>query len=314
MSSLDEIIFIAKEAEDYGFNYVLVSDLPKNRGLWPLLGGLALNTKRVKLGPGITNPYITHPIVIAQNLSTLAEVAKGRVVCGLGAGDEEALKTLGINRYKPIEYVKEATELIRAYLKGEGNYKGEIFRLIHFKSNFSSTSNIPIYIGAQGKKMLELAKSIGDGVLINSSNPKYLKKFKLREKENFKVGVISPYFIADSHLEAKRILSPLVATIVAGCSSNTLEEHGLSLEDKERVLKALKMGDLDLIRQSVKDYMLESFSIFGRAEECLEKISELKELGVNLFIACLPSSIKSLHKILKDTKEKILVNLIKEKE
>ena len=230
----------------------------------------------------------------------------------MGAGDEEALKALGINRYKPIEYVKEATELIRAYLKGEGSYKGEIFKLINFKSNFSSPLNIPIYIGAQGKKMLELANSIGDGVLINSSNPEYLRKFNLRK--NFKIGVISPYFIADSYLEAKRIVSPLVATIVAGCSPNTLKEHGISLEDKEKVLKAIKLGDLDLIRQSVKDYMLESFSICGRAEECLEKINRLKELGINLFIACLPSSIKSIHKILKDTKEKILVNLIKEKE
>ncbi|MEM4311826.1 MAG: 5,10-methylenetetrahydromethanopterin reductase [Nitrososphaerales archaeon] len=315
MSKLDEIILIGKRAEAYDFYCVLISDHVKNRALWVCLSALALNTKKIKIGSGITNPYSNHPALIAQNLATLDEIAKNRVICGIGAGDEEALKSIGIKRERPLTYVRESFGLIRAYLKGLREYEGKIFKLKNFKSNFTTIGNIPLFIGAQGKLMLKLAGEMGDGVLINSSNVNYCSEaietvnLALKERRSlefgFEYGTISPYSVANSYEEAKRIIAPIVGTVVAGCNDYVLQKHGIRIEDKERVLKAIESRDLELIRKSVKDDMIENFSVTGKPEDCLEKMEELKKIGISLFIGSLPST-KFIHDAMKLTKEKVL--------
>ena len=51
---------------------------------------------------------------------------------------------------------------------------GETIKFAGARLAFNA-GKIPIYLGAQGPKMLELAGEIADGVLINASNPKDFK-------------------------------------------------------------------------------------------------------------------------------------------
>ena len=52
------------------------------------MAAMALNTTKVKLGTGVTNPLTRHPSVLASAYATLEEYAPGRMIVGrLGLGD-----------------------------------------------------------------------------------------------------------------------------------------------------------------------------------------------------------------------------------
>jgi len=58
-----------------------------NRDPWAFLSQLATATDSVRLGPGVANPYETHPVTLASRVATLDELSEGRAVFGLGLGD-----------------------------------------------------------------------------------------------------------------------------------------------------------------------------------------------------------------------------------
>ena len=63
-------------------------------------------TDRIKIGPGVTNPYLVHPVVTAQAICSLNEVAPGRVICGLGVGDKTTLAMVDVEQARPLTYIR----------------------------------------------------------------------------------------------------------------------------------------------------------------------------------------------------------------
>ena len=79
---------------------------------------------------------------------------------------------MGVNRVKPLQAMRENVEAIRQlFTMQETTYQGEFVQLDRIKLDvvFGDTRprDIPIYIGATGDKMLELAGEICDGVVLN---------------------------------------------------------------------------------------------------------------------------------------------------
>ena len=90
----------------------------------------------------------------------------------MGAGDKTTLEAVGVEMGKPMAAVREAIEIFRKLTAGETvALQGEVFKTAGAKFNFKIKNKIPVYVGAQGPKMLEMAGKIGDGVLVNASHP-----------------------------------------------------------------------------------------------------------------------------------------------
>ena len=93
--SLREFGELCAEAEAHGFHWLGVADSQSVfRELYVALTVAALHTKRMRLGPLVTNPLTRHPVVTASAISSVDEVSGGRAVLGLGSGDS-ALYTIG---------------------------------------------------------------------------------------------------------------------------------------------------------------------------------------------------------------------------
>jgi len=286
-------------AEKSKLEYFWVSDHISHRNVYVCLTSIATNTKKIKIGPGVTNPYLIHPVITAQALLSLNEIAPGRIVCGIGAGDRTALGMLDVNREKPLKTVREAVGIIRR-MTNENSLKfiGDIFRVHGAGFSFKLKANIPVFIGAQGPKMAKLAGEIGDGVLINTSN---LKDFKIvlrqikkginnsgRDIKDIEIAITAPFSISENKDEAIRLAKSIVARIVAGSLDSLLQRHSIRTEDAVKIKEAMMKGNLDLAYPFVNNKMLEAFSIYGTPDECIERIDKLFELGANSFIAVLP--------------------------
>jgi 5,10-methylenetetrahydromethanopterin reductase len=292
--------FYVMQAEKRGFDFAWITDHFNNRNVYLSLGFLAAYTDRIKLGLGVTNPYLVHPAVAAQSVSTLNEMAPGRVVLGMGAGDKTTLDMVGVMQEAPLTAVREAVEVIRKFIaRDTSGFEGKFFHKSEgSRLNFKVQDRIPVYVGAQGPKMLVLAGRIGDGVLINASHPRDVKSALVnvenglrevnRGKTDFEIAAYTSFSIARRVEDARGAAAPVVAFIVAGCPPQLLKSHDIPPGAAEKIKEALVKRNWGEAFSSVTQEMTEAFSICGTPEACIEKIDTLFKLGITQFVAGSP--------------------------
>ncbi|MFQ6052720.1 MAG: 5,10-methylenetetrahydromethanopterin reductase [Candidatus Bathyarchaeia archaeon] len=292
--------FYSIQAEKLGYDNVWITDHFNNRNVYVSLTTIANYTDRIKLGPGVTNPYLVHPVMTAQSVASLDEIAPGRVVCGIGAGDRTTLEMVGTEMKAPLRTVREAVEIIRRQVAREkGGYEGRVFQTSGgARFNFKVRNKIPIYIGAQGPKMLRLAGSLGDGALINASHPddivEAVKQVRRgveragRRMEEVDIAAYTSFSIAESEKKARKPVVPVVAYIVAGSPTPILERHDISPEVAEQIRSDLAKRRWGEAFGAVDSHMIDAFSVCGTPDQCTEKIEGLFKTGITQFVTGSP--------------------------
>lgn len=291
--------YLAMLAEKKGFQYTWITDHFNNRNVYVSLSLIANYTDKIMLGPGVTNPYLMHPVVTAQAVSSLTELAPGRVVCGLGVGDKTTLNMLNVVQEKPLTAIREAVMIIRGLTSGEStNVRGDMFNVSGAKLSFRAPSPPKIFIGAQGPKMLMLAGEIGDGILINASHPQDIESAvkharegaekARRSFEELRVAAYTSFSIAQEHKKALRAVTPVVAYIVAGCPDSILKAHGVPTDVAIKIRDGIAHGQWKDAFGQVTPEMVDAFSICGTPDICNEKIRNLVKLGVTQFVVGSP--------------------------
>jgi 5,10-methylenetetrahydromethanopterin reductase len=166
---LDEVVAVAREAEQLGYAFAWVNDDRLLRDVYIALAAVAGATSRLRIGPGVTNPYTRHPVLTAVAVATLDELSGGRAVLGLGAGGtNHAL--LGIRRERPAVAMREAIATVRGLLAGEQvTLEGGVIEVHEARLDFRPRrADVPIYVGARGPRLLELAGELADGVIVGN--------------------------------------------------------------------------------------------------------------------------------------------------
>lgn len=294
-----KVALYAVEAEKLGFDYVWVTDHYNNRNVFTTLATIAIYTHDIRLGIGVTNPYIRHPAATASAVASLVEMAPGRIALGLGAGDRATLEKLNIEMVKPLSAVREAVGMIRSLLtRRVASVEGEVFKVKEANLNFRCKSSVPIYIGAQGPLMLRLAGEIGEGVLVNASHPEDIgyavKQIKRgaekagRSIEDLDVAVYTAFSVDEDGKKALKAATPVVAFIVAGSPNQILERHGIDLEAASKIRSLIVKGRIPEAIQSVTADMLDVFSIAGEPKDVARRIEECLEVGVTQLVVGSP--------------------------
>ncbi|MEL6037312.1 MAG: 5,10-methylenetetrahydromethanopterin reductase [Methanothrix soehngenii] len=292
--SVLKIGYMAKLAEDAGFGNIWITDHYNNRDVWTTLAVLSLLTNKISLGTGVTNPYTRNAAITASSIASINELSGGRAILGIGPGDKATFDKMGIDWDKPLSRVRETVLAIRAFLAKEqvsqAGFKGA-------QMSFT-TSKIPIYIGAQGPKMLELAGAISDGVLINASHPDDFK-FAVpmiragaekagRKPEDVQVCAYASFSADKDPAKAVNASKIVVAFIVAGSPENVLERHGIGMDEANAISDAISRFDFKGAMDGVTPRMTEAFSISGAPADCRARIDELLSTGVTQIVVGSP--------------------------
>lgn len=162
------IVRQAQLAEALGYDTVWITDSHLIcRELWVTLAACAQATSRVRIGPGVTVPHTRHWSVTASAAATLAEMAEGRTVLGIGTGGSSA-ETMGLSvqRAARIKTLEAMVATVRALLAGgttafDTGVEGRLGWL-------PAPARVPIYVAGSGPRMLEAAGRLGDGVMMYS--------------------------------------------------------------------------------------------------------------------------------------------------
>ncbi|MCG5214335.1 LLM class flavin-dependent oxidoreductase [Streptosporangium soli] len=155
----DQVAAEVRRAEEHGFDVAWIADSQLLwRDVYAVMALAATRTDTIELATAVTNVVTRHPTVVASGINTVAELAPGRVVLGLGTGDS-SVKPLGIRPTKRAE-LRAAIEEIRGLLSGGERDYGE--RRLRLRD---ARGTVPVHIAASGPRTLELAGEIADGVV-----------------------------------------------------------------------------------------------------------------------------------------------------
>jgi 5,10-methylenetetrahydromethanopterin reductase len=162
----------ARYAEERGFEAVWQAESRLVREATVPMAAYAAVTSRIKVGAGVVPIWTRNVGLLAATFATLDDLAPGRVILGLGAWWEPLASKVGVDRRRPLLAMREVVESTRRLLAMERvTYHGEFVDLddveIDIVHGDRSPKHVPIYVGATGMQMMELAAEIGDGVLLN---------------------------------------------------------------------------------------------------------------------------------------------------
>ncbi len=295
-------------ADELGFDSAWVRDVYYERNAWTCLTAAAMRTRNIRLGTSVTEPFRTHPSVTATIAATLDELSNGRVNLGFGAGAEYIEAIFGIPMDKAFTACKEAITIMRQLWKGdEVHFQGKVFKVEGAKLGLSR-EGIPIYLGARGPKMHLLAGQVADGAILHGVSPKYLRIATGRIKEgaaaagrkidNFDVVVLNPVVITDNKESLLEEIRPWIASQVAAVTEETAEWYDQTWEDVKPLREAYFDHQFSKAFGMVTQQMIDTFSIFGSEEECLQRLEEARKAGLtHVASTVLPDIRKSIERL-----------------
>jgi len=162
----------ARFAEAHGFEAVWQAESRLVREATVPMAAFAAVTDRIKLGSGVVNNWTRNVGLMAATFSTLDDLAPGRIILGIGAWWDPLARKVGIVRAKPLQAMREYVEVVRRLLAMERvTFHGDFVDVDDIELDIvhgdRSPKAVPIYFGATGMKMMELAGEIADGVVLN---------------------------------------------------------------------------------------------------------------------------------------------------
>jgi alkanesulfonate monooxygenase SsuD/methylene tetrahydromethanopterin reductase-like flavin-dependent oxidoreductase (luciferase family) len=118
---------------------------------WTTIAALAAVTSRVRLGTAVTCTRYRNPALLAKMASNVDDISDGRLVLGLGGGDNmPEHEMFGYPTDRPVGHLEEALRIIVPLLRqGEVNFEGDFYRArTAIKPRLGRPTGPPVMIGA----------------------------------------------------------------------------------------------------------------------------------------------------------------------
>jgi F420-dependent oxidoreductase-like protein len=171
----DEAVDLVQRAEALGFDSVWVAE-SYGSDVVSVLSWLVPQTKTIKLGAAIMQVPARPPAAAAMAGATIDALSDGRFIFGFGpSGPQVSEGWYGVPYAKPWGRTREYIEVVREIIARSGplEHDGEHYKLPMpggtgqgkaLKLNFHPLRNeIPVFVGAIGRKSVEMAAEMCDG-------------------------------------------------------------------------------------------------------------------------------------------------------
>ena len=297
---------------------------------WCVLSGFAVNTKRVRLGTSVSDPYRRHPAVFAQTIGTLDSISNGRAILGLGAGEAQNLLPYSIQYDEKVARMRECVTIMRRLWTGEMmGFDGRFYKLekAFVQALPVQKPHPPIYIAANSPKTRELAGMIGDGWMAEMMTPKRYEsdmeevrrgaEKAERHIEDLDIAYHAPLSVSRDREEAWRMIRTLAKSLFLWWPGQ-LKYYGYNITQefdwKHLTVKQDTGRKLRAQLDSVPDKVAEEITIFGTPDDCIEKIQRYIDAGVTNFVFFMELEDKSQAEKMLEIASKEIIPYFKENE
>ncbi len=290
---ISHTVEIIETAEELEFNSVWVADCQLSmKDCYTALVLAAVKTSKILLGTGVTNPVTRHPTTLANTFAALQEVSNGRAMLGLGSG-WTAVFSIGL---KPatIKQLEKAIVDIKKLSSGQEieGMDGIPYNLLVAKGP------IPIYVAANQPRILRMSGRVADGVILMGGANTEFTQWQIdhvrrgaeevgRSLDDIKLDLWTTISMSEDRKEAIADVRHWVASQAETFSQwkklpDFLRPYRKDLELAGEAYNRLEhMSRHAGHRDSVSPELVEYLALVGPPEECLRRIRELKNLGLD---------------------------------
>ncbi|MEX2324888.1 MAG: LLM class flavin-dependent oxidoreductase [Nitriliruptoraceae bacterium] len=164
---------IARTVEELGLASLWTNEA-QGRDALHLCHAWATETTTLQLGIGVLPLWTRSPAQLAMAAATVQDASHNRLLLGVGVSHPATMGPWhGAAYRKPVTACREALEILEQVFSGERtDYVGDVYRCERFVLQMTPLpQRPPTYLAAMGPKMLALAGTHADGVLLNWSDP-----------------------------------------------------------------------------------------------------------------------------------------------
>ena len=267
----------SRAAEDAGFSGVFMTEANNDSLACSL--ALGLHTKRIKLGTAITNIYLRHPNLLANEAAAVQEFTGGRFILGLGTGHREGNSALGIEMGVPLTRMRETVKTLRGALDGG-------------KTGPRVGTKLPLYLAGVSRPMVKLAGEIGDGVIFNFFPPARVKealgelaegaKIAGRDVKQIEPTLFATAFISDDLEAARRPARKLLSRYGALKFYGNMMAHA----GFDREISAIRAAgrNADAAIAAVSNELIDATLLVGSEARVRDRLNELCAPGIGTAI------------------------------
>jgi alkanesulfonate monooxygenase SsuD/methylene tetrahydromethanopterin reductase-like flavin-dependent oxidoreductase (luciferase family) len=163
----------AASVENLGVDRIWLGDhvsFNGGRGYDGLLGAMAVAavTRRVTVQTAVYLLPLRHPLPVARQVGSVAELARGRFIFGVGVGGDDPMEVIncGVELSTRGRRMDESLELVHRLLAGETvDHHGEMFHLDAASIAPVPDPAVPVVVGGRSHAALRRAGRLGDGWL-----------------------------------------------------------------------------------------------------------------------------------------------------
>jgi F420-dependent oxidoreductase-like protein len=307
----DDALEVVQAAERLGFESVWAAE-SYGSDVVSVLAWLAGQTKTIKLGAAIMQVPARPPAAAAMAGASIDKLSGGRFIFGFGpSGPQVSEGWYGVPYAKPWGRTREYIEVVREIVAREGpvDHQGEHYQLPlpggegkSLKLNFHpDRSQIPVFVGAIGRKSVEMAAEIADGwIPIFFSVDAFEQTWGEHLETGFAKGgrqrsdlEVSPSLqvAIDGDLEAaKSVVKAGLVLYFGGMGSRKTNfyvdlAHRFGFgEVADEVQRRFQEGDRGGAFEAVPDEVVEATSLVGSEDEVAERVERFRGAGIDRLI------------------------------
>jgi F420-dependent oxidoreductase-like protein len=304
LSSEDQLN-IVQEAEGLGYDSVWAAEA-YGSDTATVLGWLAGQTSRIRLGSGIFQMPARSPAMTAMTAATIDQLSGGRMILGIGSSGPQVAEGWHGQRFAhQLQRTREYVAVVRMALARERvEFHGETLELPlpdgpgkALKLTIKPVQDqIPIYLAAIGPKNTALAGEIADGWIPTLFSPEHVTELRPlleegaarsgRSLEGFDMAPTVNVFVTDDLEAARNAMRPFIALYVGGMGSRKQNFYNAlvrryGFEDAAQTIQDLYLeGKRDEAMAAIPDELIDMVSLCGPKDVVRDRLAVYREAGV----------------------------------
>ncbi len=291
----ERFIELARRAEALGFDIVCTAEAYGSDALTPL-AAIAPQTSRIRLGTSIMQISARTPACAAMTAITLDHLSNGRLCLGVGVSGPQVVEGWYGQPFKrPLERTREWLDIFEQIVAREAPvaYDGKQYHLPYNGEGSTGQGKplssivhplrrrIPVFLGAEGPKNVELAARRFDGWFPFMFPPDRRELFDdalVHAKPGFEILMSVSMSLSDDLAQALVPIKRMIALYVGGMGSREENFHKRVVERCGFKEQADRIQDLWLAgRQkeavlAVPDELADAISLVGDAAHVSRKL------------------------------------------
>jgi len=281
-------------ADELGYDEVSIPESRLHRSATSLAAAILARTRRVTVRVGVANPVTRHPLLLALEAATLADIGPGRVRFGVGAC-EWTMRAFGCDPegWLPYSNTVEAVRAMRALLAAGplGFAPNSFAARPDLSLDLPPPTPVPVDVGAVNARMLAASGRWADGVQLGAlMSPAYVTWAAERIAEGALAAGRDPAEVLISgnvltslgrdRAAARREVCEVLAYYLARVEGVVVDRSGADPEAVAAVRAAVRGDGLAAGAAAVSGQLIDTFAVTGDTDEVIERLMPFAGAGM----------------------------------